>query len=211
MNRQEIIKIIRKEKLVAILRTKNQEIIELVLETVISEGIKVLEITSNTPGYLAAISKARKSYPDVLIGAGTVINTKIAEKVIQAGAQFLVTPNVNLEVIRVAHQNNIPVIMGALTPTEICEAHENGADIVKLFPAGNLGIEYFNAIKGPLDNIHYFAVGGVEFSDARKWFDAGVEGIGYGCLMKNPENGAIDIEETRKIARNYVKLVKENS
>ena len=152
MERIEVVIFIKKEKLVAILRAKRQQDVESVVAEVFSVGINVLEITSNTPGYLEEITKARKAHPNKLIGCGTVINVQIARKAINAGAQFLVTPNTDVEVIQFAHKFNIPILVGALTPTEVCLAHENGADIVKLFPADIFGPSYLKAIMGPFNN-----------------------------------------------------------
>ncbi len=204
MNRQDITKIIKSEKVVAILRAKNEADIAPVVDTLVDSDIKVLEITSNTPGYLTGITATKEKYPNILIGAGTVINTTIAEAAIKAGAQFLVTPNTNVDVIKFAHTHNIPVLVGALTPTEVCVAHENGADVIKLFPAGNFGVSYFKSVMGPLNNIEYFAVGGIKTNNTKEWFDAGAKGVGYGCVKYNT-NGEVDLEATKKEAVEILK------
>lgn len=187
MNRQDIVKRIKKEKIITIVRLKEQFEVPIFIEKLINANITVLEITSNTPGYSNEISNARKKYANsnILIGAGTVTNIRIAQEAIKAGAQFLVTPNTNPDVVAIAHKNEIPVLMGALTPSEICTAIENGADIIKLFPAESLGINYFKAIKGPLSNIDFFVVGGINLSNIGDWMSAGASGVGLGSVLTN--------------------------
>lgn len=206
MNRKEITAYIEREKIVAIIRLKEQKKVANVLKNLISGGIKVLEITSNTPGFSNEISNARMLYIDVLIGAGTVTNIHIAEEAIKAGAQFLVTPNTNIEVIKLAHQHDIPVLMGAFTPTEVCLAVDNGADIVKLFPAGNLGIDYFKAIRGPLSTITFFVVGGIDLNNVQDWMKAGASGVGLGSVLTNTAGGS---QSTKHTAEKFVSLIKE--
>ena len=210
MERKEIISVIKKEKVVAILRAKAQKDVESIVEAVFSTGLSVLEITSNTPGYLEEISKARKVYPNKLIGAGTVINLKIASEVIKAGAQFIVTPNTNADVIKFAHEYDVPVLVGALTPTEVCVAAENGADVIKLFPAGNLDTPYLKAVQGPLDNLEYFAVGGINTENVDKWFKSGASGVGYGCVVNNPKTGSVDLDAVKNTAQKFLDAAKNN-
>ncbi len=210
MERKEIVSVIKKEKVVAILRAKAQKDVESVVEAVFSVGLNVLEITSNTPGYLEEISKARKVYSNKLVGAGTVINVKIAEEVIKAGAQFIVTPNTNADVIKYAHKYDVPVLVGALTPTEVCVAAENGADVIKLFPAGNLDTPYLKAVQAPLDSLEYFAVGGINTKNVDKWFKSGASGVGYGCVVNNPDTGRIDLEAIKETAKKFLSAAQNN-
>src|SRR5690606_11782511 len=149
MNRKRIRRSILLHKLVAIVRLKQQNQIAAVLESLVIGGIKALEITTNTPGFEEEIAKARKRYPQILIGAGTITSPDFAMRAINAGAQFLVTPNTDREIISIAHQYDIPVLMGAATPTELNLAVQAGADIIKLFPAAPLGLDYFKAIRAP--------------------------------------------------------------
>lgn len=208
MNRKDIIAKIKQEKIVAILRTEHQADVEKVVKIVLDTGVNVLEITSNTPGYLEEIAKARTLYPNKIIGVGTAINTTIAEQAISAGAQFLVTPNTNIDVIALGHKHNIPVLMGAMTPSEVCIAHENGADVVKLFPAGAMGLTYFKALRAPLNHIEYFAVGSISPNSVQEWFNAGASGIGYGCIVCNAETGAIDFKASKELSVDFLNQVK---
>ena len=155
------------------------------MERLVDAGINVLEITSNTPGFAEEILKAREKFPAAIIGAGTITNAGLAQKAISCNAQFLVTPNTNVDIISIAHQSNIPVLMGAMTPSEIAEAVEHGADFIKIFPAGALGLDYFKALLGPFNNVKFFAVGDISLSNALGWFKAGVVGIGIGSSLTN--------------------------
>ncbi|EAR02025.1 bifunctional 4-hydroxy-2-oxoglutarate aldolase/2-dehydro-3-deoxy-phosphogluconate aldolase [Maribacter sp. HTCC2170] len=208
MKRKEVTNIIEKEKIVAIIRLKKQSEVDTVIKGLILGGIKVLEITSNTPGFNKEIKKARDSYPNILIGAGTVVNTSIAKIAIEAGAQFLVTPNTNIDVLTLAHENDVPVLMGAFTPSEICLAIEYGADIIKLFPAGNLGIDYFKAIQGPLNDAKFFIVGGINLENIQEWFKAGVSGVGIGSVLTNSPNEEICEETIKNKAQEFINLIK---
>ena len=212
MKREEIVAIIKQERAIAIVRTKEQLKIQQLIENLVLGGIRVIEITSNTPGYLEEITKARKRYSDsdILIGAGTVTNVKIANAAIKSGAQFLVTPNTNTDVIALAHDNNIPVAMGAITPTEICLAAEHGADIIKLFPSGNFGISYFKSIKAPLDTITFFVVGGIDLSNIEEWIAAGISGVGLGSALTKVEKAPKGVGNIENTVQKFVKIIRES-
>src|SRR5690606_15283142 len=128
MDRKRILRSILLHRLVAIVRLKQQDQIAAVLESLVIGGIKALEITTNTPGFGEEIARARKHYPKILIGAGTVTDPDLAMMAINAGAQFVVTPNTDPEIISIAHQYDVPVLMGAATPTELNLAIRGGAD-----------------------------------------------------------------------------------
>ncbi|WP_215224012.1 bifunctional 4-hydroxy-2-oxoglutarate aldolase/2-dehydro-3-deoxy-phosphogluconate aldolase [Echinicola shivajiensis] len=204
MSREAIRDIILKEKLIAIVRTKAQKDVPTIVEGLVAGGIRVLEITSNTPGFDLLIKENRKQYPDVLIGAGTVTNASIAEKAIKAGAQFLVSPNTQAELVNIAHDNHIPIIMGALTPTEIGDAVDLGADIVKLFPASNFGSSYLKAIRGPFDEAKFFAVGGIDLYNMCEWLDAGALGLGLGSVLTAIKKEELSKGNIESMARAFV-------
>ena len=208
MEKAKILDQIMKEKLVAIIRLQHSDEINQVVRALVTGGVKVLEITSNTPGYLDGIKEARNNHPNTIVGAGTVTNIEIAKRAIASGAQFLVTPNTKIEVIQLAHEHNIPVLMGAMTPTEITEAVEAGADIIKLFPAGPLGLDYFKTIKGPFKTVNFFAVGGINTNNAQEWLNAGALGVGVGGSLAKPMKTKTDYEETVARASQFIKLLK---
>ena len=136
-------------------------------------GLDCIEITMTTPGALRAIEKTCGKLNDVLMGVGTVLDAATARQAILAGAQFLVTPTVELDVIEMAHRYGKVVIAGAMTPTEILTAWEAGADMVKVFPADVLGPEYLRAVHAPLPQIPLVPTGGVTAKIAREFILAG--------------------------------------
>lgn len=210
MKRQQINTVIEREKLVAIVRLKSKTIVNPAIKSLVEGGIRILEITSNTPGYFQKIQESRKLYPDILIGAGTVTNLNIAQEAIDAGAQFLVTPNTDTRIIELAHANDIPILMGAMTPSEINLAFEHGADFIKLFPAGDLGTHYFKSITGPFDKVKFFAVGGINPENVMDWLELGIAGVGMGGhLVKVSKNG-VDEQLTKRIVQETIKLIKRN-
>lgn len=189
--RQHIHQRLLAEKLVLIIRLPDHSQVYPVVEVIHQCAVGAVEVTSNTPGYLTAIQTLRKTYSDLLVGAGTVTNVEIAQQAINAGAQFLVTPNISEAVVKLAHQNDIPVVMGAFTPSEVVLAQQYGADIIKLFPAGDLGLSYFKSLaKGPFLDTQFFPVGGISSDNAAEWIKAGAAGVGVGGSLIKPINTA---------------------
>lgn len=210
MNKEKVLAAIKKKRLVAIIRLGKEGDITKITRALLDGGINILEVTSNTPDYLEKIETLSTLFnKELIIGAGTVTNLTIAKAAITAGAQFLVTPNTNVEVIQYANKLAIPILVGAMTPTEICTAVEAGADLIKLFPAGGLGINYFKAIKGPLDNVPFFVVGGINTTTAREWLNAGVDGIGIGSSLVSAAkmNKQKNIKDLRMKATEWVALL----
>lgn len=207
MTRENVTQQIIKQRLVAIVRLAEQRYVADTLSCLVEGGVKVLEITSNTPGYLDEISRGRSDYNSTLIGAGTVINGQIAEDAVKAGAQFLVTPNVSQAVAEVAHHHDIPVLMGAMTPTEIVTAMELGADVIKLFPAGELGIEYYKGLQGPFDKTSFFAVGGIHKENVQLWLNSGIAGVGVGNTLTRAINNEDEKRAHTEYVRQFVSLI----
>ena len=178
---------VEKEKLVAILRGVPMDRIDGVVSALVRGGVRVLEFTfdHNEPDYLAAnAAKIRytvEKYGDqVLVGCGTAVSVEEVEAAYDAGASLVISPNVDMAVIRRTKQLGMVSMPGALTPTEIVAAYDMGADIVKLFPAGELGLGYIKAVRGPLVHIPMSAVGGVKPDNVGEFLDAGVCGFGVG-------------------------------
>lgn len=168
-------------KLVAILRgldyDENMKVIELLIES----GIRNLEVTLNTKSALDVIRSARKQFDNqACIGAGTVTNEADARNAIAAGAEFLICPNLHEGAIRAAGENNVLIIPGVLTPTEILHARELGCSMVKLFPASCMGSDYIKQLRGPIKDVKIMAVGGVDDSNAKDYFKNGADAIGVG-------------------------------
>lgn len=149
-------------------------------------GIRVLEVTMNTTSAHGMIERLRDAYPDTMwIGAGTVLTVSDAESARTAGAQFFVTPNVDVRVIAYATEHNIPIFSGALTPTEIQTAYQAGAAAVKVFPSSSVEPGYFRDLQGPLGHIPLMAVGGISVANAADFLNAGAFAIGVGGNLVN--------------------------
>ena len=186
-----------------ILRGITEESLPGVLEAAFSGGLRFLEITLNTPGALALIERAVAHFPDCSIGAGTVLTAEDVDKSFDAGAKFIVAPNLNDKVAECCAKNSLAYFPGALTPTEIEKAWCSGATMVKVFPASQMGPDYFKQIKGPFDKVKLMAVGGVNPGNIKKYLGAGADAVALGgsiYSLERMENGRFseiqkDIEE----------------
>ncbi len=197
MTRNQTLTRILSDKVVAIIRMKNPKHISQTVAALIEGGINALEITSNTPDFASHIEQSRLKHQNALIGAGTIISTSLAKQAIDSGAQFLVTPNTDPQIVEIASRADVPVIMGAFTATEMQVASQAGADIIKLFPASIAGIAYMKSVLAPLDHLKLFAVGGINAENAKSWLEAGAAGIGVGSqLTVIQPDGTIDVQAT---------------
>ncbi|MDF2444312.1 MAG: 2-dehydro-3-deoxyphosphogluconate aldolase / (4S)-4-hydroxy-2-oxoglutarate aldolase [Subtercola sp.] len=169
-------------------------------------GIKALEITLSIPGALGVIERLNERFAgdDVIFGAGTVLDGHAAFSSIQAGAKFLVSPNLSPEMIRVANRYQIATISGAYTPTEILETAEAGADMVKLFPTEAGGIPYAKAVLAPLAHIPLVPAGGVTIANVGDWFAAGVAAVGVGSAITKAGGPGGDMKKVTEAAEEFV-------
>jgi 2-dehydro-3-deoxyphosphogluconate aldolase / (4S)-4-hydroxy-2-oxoglutarate aldolase len=180
-------------------------------EAVSEGGIPIVEITMTVPGAVEVIRELAKSNSSkVLIGAGTVLDAEAARRCRDAGAEFLVSPALNIETIDFATKENLLIMAGALTPTEIVKAWKAGADFVKVFPCGQVGgAKYIKAIKGPLPQIPLVPTGGVNLNTAAEFLEAGAEALGVGSELVQAEalkSGKPEI--IVEAARQFVVIVK---
>lgn len=192
-------------KVTVILRGYNYDETRTVMEALVQSNIRAVEITLNTEGALETIEKISKEYGDrISVGAGTVKNLDDAKKAIKAGATFILTPIVvKKEVIDECKKNNVVSVVGAMSPTEVWWCYENGADIVKVFPAKSCGTSYIKDIKAPLGSIPIMAVGGISKDNAKEFIKNGADYLGIGSSLFNKE----DI--VNKDIENLVKTLKE--
>lgn len=197
--------------IVPVIRAASSRQALLAAEAVAEGGIPVVEITMTVPGAVEVIQElAKSSSAKVLIGAGTVLDAESAKRCVDAGAQFLVSPALNVETIEFAVKQNILIMAGALTPTEIVKAWKSGSDFVKVFPCGQVGgAKYIKALKGPLPQIPLVPTGGVNLNTAAEFLEAGAEALGVGSELVQAEalkSGKPEvIVET---ARKFVAIVK---
>jgi len=154
-----------------------------VADAVVDAGVTALEVTADTPNAMASIEAISDRIDDALVGAGTVLDAETARAAQLAGAEFLVTPTVNRDVIRTANRYGTPVVVGAYTPTEALEAYQAGADAVKVFPAKTGGPDHVAAIGGPLSQIPLIPTGGVDAENVAAYVRAGAVAVGVGSSI----------------------------
>jgi 2-dehydro-3-deoxyphosphogluconate aldolase / (4S)-4-hydroxy-2-oxoglutarate aldolase len=181
-------------------------------EAVCKGGIPVVEITMTVPGAVEVIRElAKHASSELLVGAGTVLNPEQAQRCLDAGAQFLVSPGFNAKTVALAAAEKILIMAGALTPTEVIAAWESGADFVKIFPCGTVGgAKYIKALKGPLPDVPMVPTGGVNLQTAAEFLEAGAAALGIGGELVHP--GHLKSGNTEAIAdaaRKFVAIVKE--
>ena len=174
-------------------------------------GVTVAEVTFTVPDAAGVIREARRQLGGrVLLGAGSVLDTETARLAILAGAEFVVSPTLNLDVIRLCKRYAVPVLPGAYTPTEILAAWEAGADIVKVFPADALGPAFFKAMRGPLPQVKLMPTGGVDVTTAGDFLRAGAVCLGVGSQLVEPVAVKTrDYARLTDLARQYVAVVGE--
>lgn len=196
---------IRAAKIIAILRGDYHAHIIPLAEALIAGGIRILEVTMNSPHALEMIEQLSATYADqLLIGAGTVTETGQVEQIAARGGRFVIAPDTNPSVIQAALEHNLEPMPGALTPTEINMAVRAGARIVKLFPASLGGVDYFKQIRAPLDSIDIIPTGGITIDSARDYLAAGALAVGAGSafIPKTFEPSAA--EQVQQLAQAWV-------
>jgi 2-dehydro-3-deoxyphosphogluconate aldolase/(4S)-4-hydroxy-2-oxoglutarate aldolase len=195
---------IREVGLIPIVRAPSAEDAMRAAEAIVAGGIGIAEITMTVPGALRVMEAVAARYGDkVLLGAGTILDTETCRAAMLAGAQFIVTPSLDVRVIEMARRYAKPVFPGALTPTEVVTAWQAGADMVKIFPCGPVGgPKYIKALKGPLPHIEMVPTGGVNLETAAEFIKAGAAAVAVGgelVDMKALKEGKLDqITETAK-------------
>lgn len=175
--------LLESEKLIAIVREKSAEEAEKYARSLLEGKIRLLEISVTTPGAFSVMRTMQASFPDALIGVGTIIDTDSAKRAAEAGARFVIAPNMDEEVIRYLCAKKIPVLPGVASVTEIVRAVRAGARAVKLFPAGVYGTEFIRAVRAPLPDCKIVAVGGVSEQNAAEWLKAGAIAVGMGAKL----------------------------
>ncbi len=196
---------------VAVVRSPDSQQLVEVARALADGGVSVVEITMTVPDALDVLRQVRRALGDrLLLGAGTVLDPETARAALLAGAEYLVAPTVNLDVIRLCQRYDKLVMPGAFTPTEILTAWEAGADIVKVFPADVLGPAFFKALRGPLPQVRLMPTGGVDLTTAADFLRAGACCLGVGGQLVDPKLvAARDFDRIRDLARRYAAVVSE--
>jgi 2-dehydro-3-deoxyphosphogluconate aldolase/(4S)-4-hydroxy-2-oxoglutarate aldolase len=200
---------LREIGLVPVLRADSIEMAVALAIAIADSGVKILEITMTIPGALRVIQQLLKERPDILIGAGTVLDPETARICILEGANFIVSPALNVKTIEMCRSHAVAVFPGALTPTEILTAWEAGADAIKVFPAGALGgPTYLASLKGPFPQIKVMPTGGVSLSNAAEFLRAGAFALGVGSDLVDPKAIAAGKPEIiTENARKYLAII----
>ncbi|MEM8557280.1 MAG: bifunctional 4-hydroxy-2-oxoglutarate aldolase/2-dehydro-3-deoxy-phosphogluconate aldolase [Bacteroidota bacterium] len=182
--RADVVDRIRQEGAVAVVRTDDPDRLIEAAQALCAGGVVCFEITMTVPNALDAIRLVAQEMRDtVLLGAGSVTDAATAEAAVEAGARYVVSPVFKREVIAAAHANEAAAMPGCFTPTEIQTAHEAGADVVKVFPAGVLGMGFFKGVLAPLPHLKLMPTGGVSLTNAGDWLRAGAVAVGVGSAL----------------------------
>ena len=184
MSRHEIVNDIAASGVVAVIRLQQADHVRAVIDALMEGGVRALELTLTVPGAVRLIEQIAPTLPkEFLLGAGTVLDAETARHVILAGAKFVVGPVFRRDVITMAHRYDVAVMPGCFTPTEILDAWEAGADVIKVFPATALGPGFFKDVRGPLPQVKMMPTGGVSKENAGDWIKAGAVAIGVGTAL----------------------------
>ncbi len=205
MNMEEI----KTRSVVAVIREATLESIIPMANALKEGGVTALEITMETPKALKIIEKIADVFgEELLVGAGTVLDPETARAAIMAGAKFIFSPTVNLETIRMTKRYGVISVPGAFTSTEILNAYEQGADVIKVFPAGSVGPGYFKYIAGPLPHIPLMPTGGINLENAKEYIQAGAVAVGVGTSLVNPKR-PITADYLFEVTKNATRLMQE--
>lgn len=212
MTREEVERKIREVGIVPVVRATSAKQAQLACEAVCAGGIPIVEVTMTVPGAVELIAQlARTIGQDVLIGAGTVLDAETAKRCLEAGAQFVVSPGLDLDTVGFVKRQGAVMMAGALTPTEVISAWKAGSDFVKIFPCGSMGgAKYLKALKAPLPQIPMIPTGGVNLETAGDLIRAGAEALGIGGeLVSAAALTAGDATPITNSARKYVDIVRQ--
>ena len=196
-SREAVVRAIQDLGVVAVIRMRDAAKLRAVVDAIAEGGVRAIEVTMTVPGAVGLIATLASSLPsDILLGAGTVTDVATARAVIDAGARFVVGPVFRPDVIVACHERGVPIAPGCFSPTEILDAHERGADIVKVFPATALGPSYIKDLRAPMPQLKLMPTGGVTLDNAGDWIRAGAVAVGVGSALldaKAIDGGRLDV------------------
>lgn len=210
MSRQELVTRIRDNGLVAVVRAESAEKAYRIFDACIEGGVAAIEITFTVPGAHKIIEDLASKYTsgDIILGAGTVLDPETARIAILSGAQYIVSPNVNLDTIKLCNRYQVPSMPGAMTIREILDAMEAGADIIKIFPGNLFGPAIIKSVRGPIPQAPMMPTGGVSIETVKDWIEAGAVAVGAGSsLTKGAKTG--DYAAITATAKEFLKRIKE--
>jgi 2-dehydro-3-deoxyphosphogluconate aldolase / (4S)-4-hydroxy-2-oxoglutarate aldolase len=211
MGREATLKRILDGGIVAVVRSESGASLVKVVQALAEGGVAAAEVTFTVPDAIEVIRQVRREVGDaIVLGAGTVLDPETARAALLAGAEYIVAPTLNFDVIRLCRRYDKAVMPGAFTPTEILTAWEAGADVVKVFPAEVVGPAFFKALRGPLPQIRLMPTGGVDLTTAADFLKAGACCLGVGGQLVEPRAVAErNFDRIRELARQYVAVVQQ--
>lgn len=212
-HKYQVLKKIKDNQLIFIIRDDHLENIEKIMEAGIAGGLRSIELTMTTPGVLRILERLRSKFQHVenlVIGVGTVMDAVTARMAITSGADFIVSPHLDEEIITTCHRYNMPVIPGGMTVTEINRAIESGAEVIKLFPSNILGPNFIKDIKGPIPNANFIPTGGINIENMCDWLNGGAFAVGIGSAIYKKGVLENDFEFIEKKAREYVDKIENH-
>jgi 2-dehydro-3-deoxyphosphogluconate aldolase/(4S)-4-hydroxy-2-oxoglutarate aldolase len=212
MSREQQLQRVTDCGIVAVVRFGSPDPLVRVVEALAAGGVTVAEVTFTVPDALDVIRAAKRQLGSrVLLGAGTVLDAETARAALLAGAEFIVAPTLDLDVIRLCRRYDALVMPGAFTPTEVLAAYSAGADVVKVFPADVVGPAFFRALRGPLPQVKLMPTGGVDLATAGEFLRAGAVCLGVGSHLVDPKAVAAgDFARITDLARQYADVVKRH-
>jgi 2-dehydro-3-deoxyphosphogluconate aldolase/(4S)-4-hydroxy-2-oxoglutarate aldolase len=210
MDKVDTLNIIRETGVIAIMRAQSSDQLIAAADAIKKGGVKVIEVTMTTPGALGVIKEAKARYgSDVIFGAGSVLDAETGRAAILAGADFVVSPTLNLELVKLCNRYSIPTSPGCYTPTEIITGWEAGADFIKIFPASFGGPSLIKALLAPLPQVRLIPVGGVNLDTAADFIAKGAAALGVGSSLVNQKLlDAGDLDELTRRATAFIEQVK---
>lgn len=210
MSRHAVLSTLEETRLIAILRGDFQGREVELAENLLAGGVTVIEVSTVSTGYRTCIARIATAFAGRLhIGAGTVLSVEHVKEVAEAGATFIVSPNLRADVVSESKKLNLASFPGAYTPTEVLQAIDEGADAVKLFPAGGLGPEYVKALRGPLPSVRLIPTGGVNAGNIQSYFNAGAWAVAAGSeLVRASDADTYGWEQLRKRAAEFAQAAR---
>lgn len=194
LERTDFREVLKANPVLAILRNVEDGKLEQYVQTVMDGGVSFFEVALNSKNALGQIRKLKERFQnDILVGAGTVITEELAKNAMEAGADFLLSPSTDIQVLKYCSENQVAFLPGAMTPSEVTTCMSYGYRDIKLFPAGEMPMSYVKSLKGPLDGTEYVAIGGVNEENIQEFFKNGYIGVGLGSNML--PKGIVEREE----------------
>jgi len=211
MRKDEKAKLIRETGIIAIMRASSSQALIHATEAIRKGGVRAIEVTMTTPGALDVIKEAKEKYrSEILFGAGSVFDSETARMAILAGADFIVAPSLDKEMIFLCNRYGIPVVPGCFTPSEMINAWESGATFIKLFPASILSQKMIKAVLAPFPQLEIIPVGGINLENALVYIKNGAIALGVGSSLVNDQLLEIgDYQEITRRAEKFIALVQE--